>query len=276
MTRACLVAFAACGGTASVDAGRDALLVPPDGNGVCGAPIAFDSWTYATRAAAGFPQPIEHPTFLASDRIVFASNGHLFDWDTVHAPAPIASLDLPDSSMLTSPSAGPGGHVFWFARTGGSSAGLYAAVESAGDWIAMRAELGSDALELEPGTAAFHAGGIRMVILARQQAGNDGLVELVSQDGITWTQLALIEWPGLGQAFGDPALTPDGCQLLLSALSANGGPEIEVANRQPDGTFAPPVLAAPNGALDVSGPTLDPTRSKLWFVENGQIVQGTP
>jgi hypothetical protein len=86
----------------------------------------------------------------------------------------------------------------------------------------------------------------------------------------------VIEWPGLIASFGDPALTSDGCQLLLSALVAGGAREILVANRQPDGTFAPPVRAAPNTGPDVGGPTLDPTRSKMWFVEAGQIVQGTP
>jgi hypothetical protein len=273
--RACLVALAACGGTASVDAGSDALLVPPDGTAACDTPIAFDTWTYAMRAAAGFPQPIEHPTFLASDRVVFASNGHLFDWDTEHAPTQITSLDLPDSSKLQYPSAAPGGHLFWFARATGTSAGLYAAVESGGDWIAMRAQLGSDALVFEPGAAAFFAGGVRMVVI-NTQGGRDGLLELTSQDGIAWTQNAVIEWPGLSADFGDPALTPDGCQLLLSRLVATGAREIQVSNRRPDGTFAPPVRAAPTAGPDVAGPTLDPTLSKMWFVEAGQIVQGTP
>jgi hypothetical protein len=273
--RAWLVALAACGGTASTDAGSDGLLVPPDGNAACGAPTAFDTWTYATRAAAGFPQPIGHPTFLASDRVVFASNGQLFDWDTVGAPTHIASLDLPDSSLLQAPSAAPGGHVFWFVRANGTSAGVYAAVQSGSDWVTMRAQLGVDALAFKPGAAAFYAGSVRMVILTGDLA-LDSLSEITSQDGIDWTQVGDISWPGVRAAFDDPALTPDGCQLLLATSLADGSREIQVANRQNDGSFAPPVRASPNTRQTTGGPALDPTSSKLWFVEAGQIVQGTP
>jgi len=161
--------------------------------------------------------------------------------------------------------------VFWFVRLGGTSGGVYAAVRSGDDWIATRAQLGPDASYFEPGAAAFYAGSVRMVVAAGN--GQVGLLrELASADGIAWTVVADIDMPELA----DPALSPDGCQLLVSAVVGTGTRAIYVANRQPDGTFGMPVPTSMVMGADVGGPALDPTQSRLWFVDGGQLVQGTP
>jgi hypothetical protein len=244
------------------------VIVPPDGPTNCPPAPDFSTWSFSQRTLPGFTQPMQNPSFVAADRVIFASQGQLFESGLDGGATPITSLDLPDDSTLGDPSPAPGGDVFWFTRVGGSQAGLYYAVRDDAGWTPHRADFGVSAVNLTIGAAAFYAGSIRMPAVRTTEPT---MIELQSFDGTTWTLLQTIQEDGGGA----PTFSADGCLMLYTyAKPAASGFAIAVAARNADGTFGPgtPITQATNSAATAA---IDPTYRRVWMVDDYlKLVEG--
>lgn len=255
-----------------IDPDARLLLVPPDGTTPCGPPPDFNSWHYAPRTVG--PTAVIHPTFLTSDRIVYAYQGRMFESGLDGGAVELTALELYPGEGLAGASAAPGGDLMWFSRLDGTAAGNYLATRDASGWHQQRADFGIVAFQVQPGSLGFYAGDARMVVAIQQTRDvRARLFELSSHDGMTWTRLDTLSFSDGSVSMFDPALSVDGCFVLYSVYGdAN---DLYVAGRGPDGVFLPPVHLdhAPNGFQ----PAIDPTSRRLWFNEyGGPLMEATP
>ena len=246
-----------------LDAADDRLLMPPAQTATCGAPPDLSTWHMAPRTYPGVNGSVIHPTFLDDDTVVFNYQGKFFTGSLEVAAAPLIGLDDTSGAMLYGASAAPGGNVFWYERYSNLGAGLFYAVRDGDHWSAHTADFSVVAYSIEPGSAAFYGGEVRMV--AAVQPKIDGaweLHELASPDGTTWHDLGALPFtvPGLGAV--DPMMTSDGCVLLYSADEMS----LWVAFRRDDGTFTPPVQFPGTEAFpEVHQPAISPNHAMIWF-----------
>jgi len=250
------------------------LFMPPAGPTTCAGAPDFATWQYTPHVVAGTPGVL-HPTFLTADRVVFMMQGHLFESGLDGGVVRLTSLELYDGENLASPAAGPGGDVIWFLRLYGSSQGLYYATRDADGWAQARTDFGVISEQVQPGTVGFYDGTGRMVIAMQRTSMDRGrLVELESEDGLSWTQLDTLPFSDGSVSMYDPALSADGCFVLYSVYG-NATNDLYVAARGGDGVFAAPVHL--DKAAGGAQPAIDPSLHELWFNQlGGGLVQATP
>jgi hypothetical protein len=244
------------------------VIVPPDGPTNCPSPPDFSTWSFAPRTIPGFTQPIDSPAFITEDRVIFASQGQLFESALDGGATAITSLDLPDSSLLGQPSPAPGGDVFWFVRNGGSQAGTFYAVRDDAGWSAHRADFGFSTVNIELGAAAFYGGRIRLPV--RRADEQPYMVEIDSSDGVSWTVLQAIDEPN-----GDAAaFSADGCLMLyIFQMPSGSGFSIAVAPREANGAFGAGTLISQ--VTEAATAAIDPSYRRVWIVDKSNaLIEG--
>jgi hypothetical protein len=258
-----------------LDAADLRLLKPPSEPATCPPAPDFASWHMAPRAYPGIAGSVIHPTFLTDDDVLFNYQGRFYEGTLETPPALITELDDDTGAMLYGASAAPGGDMFWYERYSNLGAGLYYAIREGDGWHPHAADFPVTAYSLEPGSAGFYAGEVRMVVAVQPKSeGGWELHELASSDGAAWRDLGMLPFAAPADEGMDPMLTSDGCVLLYSSDQK----ALWVATRRDDGTFTPPVQFPGTATFDgVHQPAISPSRAMIWFDApgNGQF-QVTP
>jgi hypothetical protein len=260
------------------------LVVPPDGGTTCPAPIDLSSWTFA-------PTPVPAPAAsyaLAVYSVMTETNmmvvgadandvWHVYEWDLASTLTPIPALDQPVGTRYTSIGVNPTGDVAWLGLDGGS-AGLYLAAAASG-WTPQPVSLGALGAGAQVGSIGFYDGTARMVVAINPGGSDPHLAELSSPDGLSWTPVAGsfgAAFDGLFEGTNTPALTPDGCVVVFSGVTATFDFEVYVASRGSDGTFGAPIAFV---AANSASPALSADRTTAWYVSTtsgDQLMQGHP
>lgn len=253
-------------------------LLPPDGSTTCGSTPDFDTWTYATFALSDFTGLIENPTFTASDRVLFSSEGRLYETPLAGPPSELTELMLADGTSIRFPGSTPDGQMIWFIRsavgTTPPSVGPYYAIRTDDGFVATKTDFGIVSRQLIPSNVGFYSGTARMIVSIEPNLGDRLiLVELETLDGLTWTRLDTLPFSD-GSAVGDldATIAADGCFVVFRRTDA----KTYVASRDSNGVFGMPVeIQALAGSFE---PALDPSGLHLWSVDSSrkQIVDGTP
>jgi len=246
-----------------LDAADTRLLKPPAQTDACPAAPDLATWKLAPRAYPGVNGSAIHPTFLDDDHVVFNYQGKFYQGGLEDPPTKLVGLDDDTGAMLYGASAAPGGDVFWYERYSNLGAGLYYARAVGDRWLAHTANFDVVAYSLEPGSAAFYAGEVRMVVAIQPKVdGRWELHELGSPDGETWRDLGVLPFAAAGSDAIDPMLSSDGCVLVYSINELS----LWIAIRQPDGAFAPAVRFPGTETFPgVHQPAISPNRALIWF-----------
>jgi hypothetical protein len=248
---------------AELDAADLRLLKPPTEPAPCPPAPDFSTWHLAPRVYPGVGGSVIHPTFLDDDRVLFNYQGKFYEGSLETPAIELSELDDNTGAMLYGASAAPGGNVFWYERYSNLGAGLYYASHEADGWHPHAANFLIAAYSLEPGSAAFYGGEVRMVVGVQPRIdANWELHELASSDGEAWRDLGLLPFAPPADYGIDPMLTNDGCVLLYSSDQKS----LWVATRRDDGTFTTPIQFPGTSTFDqVHQPAISPNRSLIWF-----------
>ncbi len=254
------------------------LVTAPDGGTACPSLPDFSTWTFTPHALASYSGGVISPTFYSNDRVVFMYQSRFYLTPLDGDPAEIQELTAIAGADLFYPSALANHDLLWYVRAGGvGSGGTFFAVFDGQHWAEHRADL-PDADLLEPGAPAFYAGALRMVLLVATTATGPGhLIELQSDDGIGWREVAP---PAIDPSWSPfaPSLSGDGCWLLFAAQTTGGPWQLYASGRDATGAFGAPVVItaiapdvdqAPQAAIDPSG-------TRLWIAHGDALTEARP
>lgn len=256
----------------------DSLLNPPDGSAPCGPAPAFEMYRYQVAEPFALVPPVEQFGFFRDNdevRAIATAGESMFE--VAAGVATQLPITAPENTTILSPRTAYDGAVVWFQQSGQVSGTFFA--DRASGWVKQPANLGFvDDGAIEPGSAAFYAGTVRMVVSVRPAGpGPTTLREISSPDGITWTALDTIQFTSSALGDRNPALSADGCFLLF--IGSQGTNELRFSPRDPDGTFKLLMkLGVPSTAP--SFPVLTPDAKELWFTSivgaDITLFRGTP
>jgi hypothetical protein len=269
MQRAIVAAFAGvfpgCAGVFDLERVRFEAPEDPDAGPPC---VARDRST-VTAADVGYnaPADLTYPattgreSFFISVAGVWAAAGQ-----TGTNATKLAAFD--GAGDNTSLAVSSDGLALWVARDDNGSRSVWRSTRSAVDTVAWAApaQLAIDSV-LEPiaASAVVTVGGEHRIVIAEQAR----IVELASDDGLTWRTLGTIGWSTTGAGYddSDPSLSPDGCSLVFASTRSGGATTWDLwhAERALDGNFTYPARL---DALSTSAEEYCPfqTTSELWFV----------